>query len=87
MQYDFYIETTEGMKNAIAISMYDFSTAPFGVVPYGERGSCIDSQVILDDFWRCIDDVLFANNLDSSHFIRATRAYCDGKLYGEYDQQ
>ena len=86
MQYDFYIETADGMKNSTVTSNYDFSTAPFGFVLYQERGSCTDSQALLDDFWRCVDDVLFANNLNSSDFIRAVRAYCDGKLYGEYDQ-
>lgn len=85
MQYDFYIETVDGMKNSTVTSTYDFSTAPFGVVPYGERGSCTDSQSLLDDFWRCVDDVLAANNLTSSQFIRAVKAYSDGKLYGEYD--
>ena len=87
MQYDFYIETVDGMKNSTVTSSYDFSTAPFGVVPYKDRGSCTDSQAVLDDFWRCVDDVLFANNLTSAQFIRAVRAYSNGKLYGEYDQQ
>ena len=87
MQYDFYIETTDGMKNSTVTSIYDFSTAPFGVVPYNERGSCTDSQSLLDDFWRCVDDVLVANDLTPTDFIRAVRAYSNGKLYGEYDRQ
>lgn len=85
MNYDFYIETVYGLKNYNVSSIYDFSYAPFGVVPYKENGSCTLAQNVIDDFWRCVDEVLQNNNCTSQDFIRAVRAYSDGKLYGEID--
>jgi hypothetical protein len=85
MIYDFYILTTEGMKDAIVESQYDFSETPFGVVPYRERGSCTVDQTVLYSFWDCVDVVLSDHNLSSTDFISAIRAYSDGKLYGIYE--
>lgn len=84
MQYNLYIETTEGLKNATVESTYDFLGAPFGVVPYRINGSCELTQNVIDDFWRCVDLVLDENELTSDHFIRAVRAYGNnGIMYGE----
>lgn len=85
MIYDFYILTSDGMKNATVISDSDFDCAPFGHVPYRVISSCTCAPSILDDFWRCVDDVLTIHNLTSAEYVRAVRAYSDGKLYGEYD--
>lgn len=85
MQYEFYILTTEGMKNATVTTDSDFDCAPFGYVPYRMISSCTCAPAILDDFWRCVDNVLEANNMASNQFVRAVRAYSNGKLYGEYD--
>lgn len=83
MQYDFYISTTQGIKNSTVNSIYDFSAAPFGFVSYRNICTCECEQLLIDDFWRCVDDVLLANNLSSDDFIRAIRAYSNDKLYGE----
>lgn len=83
MQYDFYIETTQGIKHTIIQSQYEFSGAPFGFVPYRFTGSCQLDQIIIDDFWRCVDLVLQDHNLSSDHFIRAIKAYSSGIIYGE----
>lgn len=83
MQYDFYILTEQGIKNSLVNSTYDFASAPFGVVPYRQTGSCECEQTIIDDFWRCVDEVLSANQLVAADFVRAVRAYSNDKLYGE----
>jgi hypothetical protein len=83
MIYDFYIQTTDGIKNATVESTFDFSEAPFGAVPYRQQCSCECSAELIFDFWRCIDDILLINNIGSDIFIRAIRAYSSGKLYGE----
>jgi len=83
MIYDFYIQTTDGIKNATVESLFDFSTAPFGGVPYRHQSSCECSAELILDFWNCIDEVLLINNISSDIFVRAIRAYSSGKLYGE----
>ena len=85
MQYDFYILTTEGMKNATVNVNRDFECAPFGYVPYREISTCTCEPAVITDFWDCVDQVLSANNLSSTDYIRAVRAYSNDKLYGEYD--
>ncbi len=85
MEYDFYIETTSGIKSAKVNSNFDFEGAPFGVVPYKKFGSSELSVEIIDNFWECVNQVLLEHNLTSDTFIRAIRAYSNGKLYGEYD--
>jgi hypothetical protein len=85
MQYYFYVMTTEGLMNGIVDSDSDFTLAPFGFAPYRDTSSECDSAT-LDDFWRCVDMILTINNLTSEHYVRAIRAYSDGKLYGEYDK-
>ena len=40
MQYDFYILTTDGMKNATVITDSDFDCAPFGYVPFRVVSTC-----------------------------------------------
>ena len=82
MIYDFYRLTTQGVKNAIVESQYNFNGAPFGGVPYRSPSTCQLSQVIIDSFWNCVDSVLLQNLLESSDFIKAERAYSDGVLYG-----
>lgn len=85
MQYNFYILTTNGMKNATVNVDSDFHCAPFGYVPYRVTSTCECSPEVLTSFWNCVDQVLEAHNLTSNDFIRAVRAYSDGILYGEYD--
>ena len=85
MQYDFYILTTQGMKNSTVTSDSDFDCAPFGYVPYRVVSTCTCEPEVIDDFWTCVDIVLSENNLSSSDYIRAVRAYSNGKLYGEFD--
>lgn len=84
MIYDFYILTTSGMKNATVTTDSDFDCAPFGYVPYRVISTCTCAPKILDDFWDCVDSVLSSNNLTSNDYVRAVRAYSNGKLYGEY---
>lgn len=84
MIYDFYILTNDGLKNSLVESPSDFSCAPFGFVPYRHISSCDCDPLVLEDFWRCVDDVLTANNLLSTDYVRAVRAYSNGNLYGEY---
>lgn len=83
MQYNLYIETTQGMKNAMVDSPYVFFGAPFGYVPYRKAGSCELDQTIIDDFWRCVDIVLEQNELTADDFIRAVRAFGNSNMYGE----
>jgi hypothetical protein len=85
MIYDFYILTTDGMKNATVTTNSDFDCAPFGYVPYRAISSCTCEPEILEDFWNCVDQVLSNNNLTSAEYIRAVRAYSNNILYGEYD--
>ena len=85
MQYDFYILTTDGMKNATVTTDSDFDCAPFGYVPYRVISTCTCAPNVLTDFWQCVDTVLSVNNLTSADYVRAVRAYADGKLYGEFD--
>jgi len=85
MQYDFYILTTEGMKNATVTTDSDFDCAPFGYVPYRAVSSCTCEPQVLEDFWTCVDSVLTVNNLTSNDYVRAVRAYSNSKLYGELD--
>lgn len=87
MQYDFYILTTEGMKNAIVTTDSDFDCAPFGYVPYRVVSSCTCEPHVIEEFWRCVDSVLTVNNLTSNEYIRAVRAYSNGKRYGELECQ
>ena len=85
MQYDFYIMTTQGLKNATVTTDSDFDCAPFGFVPYRVVSTCDCEPQVIEDFWNCVDTVLSKNNLTSTDYIRAVRAYSNGKLYGEYD--
>lgn len=86
MKYNFFILTDQGLKNFIVDSNNDFSCAPFGFVPYRVISTCECDLSVIDDFWRCVDQVLDANNLDSSNYVRAVRAYTeDGVLCGEID--
>lgn len=85
MQYNFYIETTQGLKSALIEADDDFSCAPFGFVPYRQTSTCECSPEVLASFWNCVDQVLEAHNLISTDFIRAVRAYSGGILYGELD--
>lgn len=87
MQYNFYILTTEGLKNSIVDTTSDFEYAPFGFVSYRQLSSCKCGPNVIEDFWNCVDIVLKNNNLTSTDFVRAVRAYSDGKLYGEYECQ
>lgn len=82
MIYDFYILTTQGVKNATVESQYNFNGAPFGGVTYRSPSTCQLPQVIVDSFWNCVDDVLKQNSLESFDFINAERAYSGGVLYG-----
>ena len=73
------------MKNATVTTDSNFDCAPFGYVPYRAISSCTCEPKILTDFWQCVDTVLSVNNLTSTEYVRAVRAYSDGKLYGEFD--
>lgn len=84
MIYRFQIETTKGLIESIIETDTDFSTSPFGYVPYRGWCSCECSQEVLDDFWNSVDKVLADNNLTSDDFIRAVRAYVGDRLIGEY---
>jgi hypothetical protein len=85
MQYDFYILTTDGMKNATVTTDSDFDCAPFGYVPYRVISTCTCEPHVLEDFWMCVDNVLATHNLTSDNYIRAVRAYNNGKHYGELE--
>lgn len=86
MIYDFYVLTIFGMKNATVTTDSDFDCAPFGYVPYRVVSTCTCEPSVIEDFWTCVDNVLSENNLTSSDYTRAVRAYSNGKLYGEYDK-
>ena len=77
--------TTQGLKNATVETNSDFDCAPFGFVPYRVVSTCDCEPNVIEDFWDCVDTVLSNNNLTSTDFVRAVRAYSNGKLYGEYD--
>jgi hypothetical protein len=83
MIYDLYIQTTDGIKNAMVESTFDFAGAPFGGVPYRQQCSYDGTPELISDFWRCVDVVLQLNNSSSDKFVRAIRAYDNGTLYGE----
>ena len=86
MEYYFKILTTDGVKYGTVISSEDLYDCPFGAVAYRARCSCERTQDIIDEFWRCIDEVLVQNNLTSSEFVRAMNAIVDGiTLYGELE--
>jgi len=75
MQYNLYIETTQGMKNAMVDSPHVFAGAPFGYVPYRKSGSCELDQTIIDDFWRCVDIVLEQNELTADESIKSSLSF------------
>lgn len=84
MLYNFYIQTNQGLKNFFVESTHDFECAPFGFVPYRVVSSCQCEPEVIEDFWRCVDLVLAAHNLNHEHYVRAVRAYKDnGDLCGE----
>lgn len=83
MKYDFYVQTTQGMKNAIVESNFDFELGLFGFVPYRTNSSTTEGPEYIADFWRCVDEVLTSNGLTSEDYIRAVRALVDDKVYGE----
>jgi hypothetical protein len=83
MIYNFFILTTEGLKSANVDSNHDFNCAPFGGVPYRVVSSCDCDPPVIEDFWRCIDEVLSKNQLTSVNFIRAIRAESGNTVYGE----
>lgn len=86
MQYDFYVLTDQGLKNATVNSISDFSCAPFGFVPYRVISTCDCDPQIIQDFWYCVDLVLDAHKLTSKNYVRAVRAYKeDGSLCGEFE--
>jgi hypothetical protein len=85
MQYDFYILTTDGMKNATVTTDSDFDCAPFGYVPYRVISTCTCEPQVLEDFWMCVDNVLTVHKLTSNDYVRAVRAYSNGKRYGELE--
>lgn len=85
MQYDFYILTTDGMKNATVNVDSDFDCAPFGYVPYRVISTCTCEPHVIEDFWMCVDNVLSTHNLTSANYIRAVRAYNNGKRFGELE--
>lgn len=85
MRYDFYILTTDGMKNATVDVASEFDSAPFGYVPYRVISSCTCESQMIEDFWTSVDIVLTVHNLTSSNYIRAVRAYSNGKRYGELE--
>jgi len=87
MQYEFYIQTTQGLKSATIETDSDFSCAPFGFVPYRMISSCTCEPAVIDDFWNCVDQVLAHNNLGEQDYIRAVRAYSNNHLYGELDPE
>jgi hypothetical protein len=83
MDYKFFILTTDGVVSANITSECDFSCAPFGYVPYRVVSSCECDPPVIEDFWRCIDEVLSENQLTSMNFIRAIRAESENNIYGE----
>ena len=86
MQYNFYVLTDQGLKNATVQSQSDFACAPFGFVPYRMTSTCECEPQIIADFWYCVDLVLNAHGLTAENYVRAVRAYkADGVLCGEFD--
>jgi len=83
MEYNFYILTNDGIKNATVNTDSDFDCAPFGYVPYRVVSSCTCEPKVIEDFWSCVDMVLEKHGLTSYDFVRAIKAYCNGKNYGE----
>lgn len=86
MRYDFYVLTTDGMKSTEVESDQDFECAPFGFVPYRVTSSCECAPAVIEDFWRCVDEVLAAHNITSDCYVRAVRAYKENReLCGEFE--
>lgn len=83
MLYTFYILTDSGLVSGIVESNFDFSTAPFGYVPYRMTGTCALGSEVIDDFWRCIDIVLGETGKTSNEFVRAIGARSDDRIFGE----
>lgn len=84
MIYNFYILADTGLINSQVESDVDFSCAPFGFARYRTASTCNCEPAIIDEFWRCIDNVLVSNDKTSNNFIRAVRAIdTNGKVYGE----
>ena len=82
MKYNFEILTTQGMIESQVDSEYNFNGAPFGYVGYRALSSCTLDQAIIDDFWRCVDEVLAAHDLGPENFSHAVRTYLNGELIG-----
>lgn len=86
MDYNFHVLTLQGQKSAIVTSEHDFICAPFGFVPYRVKSSCECPDEVIQDFWRCVDEVLTHHRLSFKDYIRAVRAYkYDGTLCGEIE--
>jgi hypothetical protein len=86
MQYNFYVLTDQGLKNAVVTSDSNFDCAPFGFVPYRVVSTCTCEPQVIEDFWNCVDSVLQKNKLTPANYVRAVRAYTDqGDLCGEFD--
>ena len=86
MKYNFYVLTKQGLKNHWVESASNFDCAPFGFVPYRVISTCQCEPAVIEEFWRCVDEVLAAHSLTSSDYQRAVRAYTIvGDLCGEFD--
>ena len=83
MIYDFYILSDTGIISAQVNSDSDFSCAPFGFARYRTASTCNCEPSIIQDFWRCVDDVLVYHNKTSNNFIRAIRAINNNTIHGE----
>lgn len=84
MNYRFYILCDTGITQADVSSDVDFSCAPFGFARYRTASTCNCEPIIISEFWRCVDDVLVANDKTSNNFIRAIGAVdINNKTYGE----
>lgn len=84
MIYNFYILADTGLISSQVSSTVDFSCAPFGFARYRTASTCRCDPAIISEFWRCVDEVLVANDKTSNNFIRAIRAIdVNGVTYGE----
>lgn len=79
MNYKFYILCDTGVTHADVSSDADFSCAPFGFARYRTASTCTCDPTIINEFWRCVDDVLLANDKTSNNFIRAIGAIDDAE--------
>jgi len=85
MQLTFFIMTTmDKLIDGTVEYGGELDGAPFGVVPYRQRGTCELEVVDRNEFWDCVDEVLGQNGLGPADYKQVLRAVnLNGEMFGD----